>query len=153
MRFFIKVLSIVFFVALLAAMLIATEDKYSLIYEMDPSIPEGSFVDNGNGSGNEVGAAALFLILLLQFMSFYFSMEKMESDFCCACLSRSLFIRNASFIITRCCGLCSWSNCSAAVMVVSIRINAGKQSSDCEQHSHASLSINMPQYEMYQVTF
>ncbi|EAX2192965.1 hypothetical protein APQ02_22745 [Salmonella enterica] len=72
MRFFIKVLSIVFFVALLAAMLIATEDKYSLIYEMDPSIPEGSFVDNGNGSGNEVGAAALFLILLLQFMSFYF---------------------------------------------------------------------------------
>jgi len=71
-RFFITVLSIVFFVALLAAMLIATEDKYSLIYEIDPSIPEGSFVDNGNGSGNEVGAAALFLILLLQFMSYYF---------------------------------------------------------------------------------
>jgi len=71
-RFFIKVLSIGFFVALLAAMLIATEDKYSLIYEIDPSIPEGSFVDNGNGSGNEVGAAALFLILLLQFMSYYF---------------------------------------------------------------------------------
>lgn len=71
MKILFKVLSIVLFVVLLIAMFIATEDKYSLIYEIDPSIPEGSFVDNGNGSGNEVGAAALFLILLLQAMSFY----------------------------------------------------------------------------------
>lgn len=72
MRLFIKVFSIFVFVVLVIAMFIATEDKYSLIYDMDPSIPEGSFVDNGNGSGNEIGAVALFLILLLQSISFYF---------------------------------------------------------------------------------
>jgi len=76
MRLLVRMSSIVIYFFLVLFIFLVTEDKYSLIYDLDPSIPDGSFIDNSDGSGKELAAVTLGLIFLLQSASFYFSRDK-----------------------------------------------------------------------------
>lgn len=76
MRIFLRLSSLVIYFLLLLFIFLVTEDKYSLIYDLDPSIPDGSFIDNSDGSGKELGAVTLGVIFVLQAIVFCFSPDK-----------------------------------------------------------------------------
>lgn len=75
MNIFIRVVFILFYLIGMTVIYLSTVDKYDFIYDMDPTIHQGSLIDNSN-NGNVFSGFILFFIFLLQIAFLYIEKSK-----------------------------------------------------------------------------
>ena len=70
MKYLLRGIFILLYLLCILVMYLSTVDKYDVIYDMDPSIPQGSLNTSGNGS--VFSGLVLLLTLLFQAVFIYF---------------------------------------------------------------------------------
>ena len=75
MNKFIRIFFVLFYLVSMIVIYLSTVDKYDVIYDMDPTLHQGSLINNSN-NGNIFSGFILFFIFLLQIVFFYFEKSK-----------------------------------------------------------------------------
>jgi len=70
MNKFIKISFIIFYLLSIIVIYLSMVDKYDVIYEMDPMLPQGS-LNNSSHNGKVFSGLLLFLIFIFQMVFFY----------------------------------------------------------------------------------
>ncbi|EXU74764.1 hypothetical protein [Erwinia mallotivora] len=76
MKKFIRFIFILFYLLFMLVIYLSTVDNYSVIYDMDSAIPQGSLSNNGSDSGKVFAGLILFIIVLIQGIFVYFDKSK-----------------------------------------------------------------------------
>lgn len=72
---FVRIVFILFYILCMALVYLSTVDKYDIVYDMDPTLPQGSLNDS-NDNGKFFGGIILFLVFISQIAFFYFEKSK-----------------------------------------------------------------------------
>lgn len=75
MNKFIRIVFVLFYLVSMMVIYLSTVDKYDVIYDMDPTIHQGSLINNSD-NGNVFSGFILFFILLLQIVFLYFEKSR-----------------------------------------------------------------------------
>lgn len=66
---------VLFYLLCVLVIYLSTVDKYDVIYDLEPAIPQGS-LNNKNGNGFFLGGGVLFFIFISQAAFFYFEKSR-----------------------------------------------------------------------------
>ncbi len=75
MNKFIRIVFILFYLLCMVLIYLSMVDKYDVLYDMDPTLPQGS-LNNSSDNGKVFGGLILFFIFISQIIFFYFEKSK-----------------------------------------------------------------------------
>ena len=75
MNKFIRIVFILFYLLCMIVIYLSMVDKYGVVYDMDPTLPQGS-LNNSSDNGKVFGGLMLFFIFISQTAFFYFEKTK-----------------------------------------------------------------------------
>ncbi len=79
MNKFIRIVFILFYLLCMLTIYLSMVDKYDVVYDMDPTLPQGSLNTSSSDNGKIFGGLILFFIFISQIVFFYFEKsQKME---------------------------------------------------------------------------
>lgn len=75
MNKFIRVVFVLFYLLCMVVIYLSTVDKYEVVYDMDPTFPQGS-INNNSDNGKIFSGLILLFIFISQIAFFYFEKSK-----------------------------------------------------------------------------
>ncbi len=72
MNKFIRIVFILFYLLCMLTIYLSMVDKYDVVYDMDPTLPQGSLNTSSSDNGKIFGELILFFIFISQIVFFYF---------------------------------------------------------------------------------
>ncbi|CRY69647.1 Uncharacterised protein [Yersinia pekkanenii] len=75
MNKFIRFIFILFYLLCMIVIYLSTVDKYGIVYDMDPTLPQGSLSNSGD-NGKVFSGLILFIIFISQIVFFYFEKSR-----------------------------------------------------------------------------
>lgn len=75
MKKFIRIIFILFYLLCMIVIYLSTVDKYGVVYDMDPTLPQGS-LSNSSDNGKVFAGLILLIIFISQIAFFYFERSR-----------------------------------------------------------------------------
>ncbi len=75
MKKFIRISFVMFYLLCITVIYLSMVDKYDVVYDMDPVIPQGS-LNNSSHNGKVFSGLLLFFLFISQIVFFYFEKSK-----------------------------------------------------------------------------
>ncbi|AUX74087.1 hypothetical protein EPYR_00308 [Erwinia pyrifoliae DSM 12163] len=75
MKKLIRIIFIIFYLLCMIVIYLSTIDKYGVVYDMDPTLPQGS-LSNSSNNGKVFAGLILLIIFISQIVFFYFERSR-----------------------------------------------------------------------------